>query len=474
MKLNLVPSQTSSTNLTQGTDNQEKTSQLGNSGGERLFSNAKYFDSSGLLMPTQMKQQSTKEQVFEKLEQKLGQKAKLDPSTKLETKQLPDYYKNEEEIVEFRGAPENWEKMLQNEMGNETPKLDILRTRYMDTEEMGKHEIFFKDGKLVNNEGVEIDTTAKEKIVSNKNDERTETVESGPTGIGTQLAAGRGKHIFAVSDKGTVRSVDPWAAKQISDNAGEDWDQTSLDFVNHSSLVKGGSVAGAGELVIKQGELHQVSDSSGHYQPNNNMVAQTLKHFEHQGVDLSQVDVKLVGKGEGQTPIFMSSEEFLLRNQDQSVPSKNDIKSLKAELKGLEKEERNIRKNGFEGGLEKIETRKNEIKMQLELTRNDPNLTEKKIRFEKQQFKNELLVKVGQFNFRQAYSIPTKHSDVSPSQEKNQVSEKLETFSQKAKTLLGGLGEGSRNLGKFSPGSIDRSHMLGMLGTKMKLIDINK
>lgn len=59
--------------------------------------------------------------------------------------------------------------------------------------------------------------------------------------------------------------------------------------LNHSSFLAGGAVISAGELEFKDGELKSISDKSGHYETNRQMLVKGLKIFREKGIDLSHV-----------------------------------------------------------------------------------------------------------------------------------------------------------------------------------------
>ena len=60
---------------------------------------------------------------------------------------------------------------------------------------------------------------------------------------------------------------------------------------HHSSLAGGQPVAAAGELVIENGRLVEITNRSGHYRPEVDFTNQALASFQNQGVNLSGVKV---------------------------------------------------------------------------------------------------------------------------------------------------------------------------------------
>lgn len=209
------------------------------------------------------------------------------------TKPLLDKYKDEQaDASSFRGDPGRWSRRANDP---EHTEFTQIGTHYLDDAEQQRATVTARDGRLVGGDGQPLDTTAA-------------------SGIGTYNAEGQGKHIFAMTPDQTVRALDPWAAHRevpLPTAPAPDAKQNArLETVNHSSLVGGGRVAMAGELTAAHGQLQQISDQSGHYEPDNPMLYTAVQHFEGQGVDMSNVGVKMVGKQTGQKPLIASATEF--------------------------------------------------------------------------------------------------------------------------------------------------------------------
>jgi hypothetical protein len=61
---------------------------------------------------------------------------------------------------------------------------------------------------------------------------------------------------------------------------------------HHSSFFGGEEVAGAGELIVRDGKIELITDHSGHYLPGRTLTQQVLDQLESQGItiDPSNVD----------------------------------------------------------------------------------------------------------------------------------------------------------------------------------------
>jgi len=80
---------------------------------------------------------------------------------------------------------------------------------------------------------------------------------------------------------------------------------------NHSSLVGGGDVAAAGTMKVRDGQVEEVGDGSGHYKLSMVHTAQAVDHLQKQGVmDQDRSTVRLEGKDQGQKAVLMSGQEF--------------------------------------------------------------------------------------------------------------------------------------------------------------------
>lgn len=247
-----------------------------------------------------------------------GEEAKLVPSAPpslvstaangLRIKEKDDIYKNEKSDASlFRGPGSNWSHAVQAENKN-APALSTVATHYMSPDEAKQSEVAFEKGKLKDASGQALDT-------------------SKASGIGTQLRQAEGKHIFVMTKDGDIRQADPWANKKVEQRS----TGGHLGFVNHSSFVDGEGVAGAGELKVNNGSLEQLSDNSGHYQPDGKMTAQTIDQLEKKGVDVGNVDLKLVGKEKGQGPVYMSTDEF--RSHADPMTAEKEIRAQKEKLR---------------------------------------------------------------------------------------------------------------------------------------------
>lgn len=86
------------------------------------------------------------------------------------------------------------------------------------------------------------------------------------TGEESTNASGQGFAIFVMSADGDIYA----ASHQV-------------DRFHHSSFLAGGATAGAGEIKVESGELTEISNKSGHYQPGPEHLVQSIQGFKKLG-----------------------------------------------------------------------------------------------------------------------------------------------------------------------------------------------
>lgn len=150
--------------------------------------------------------------------------------------------------------------------GEETGAVWGSKVKYLDGAERAAYQLKVVDGLLVDASGKRFDTT---------------NASSAHTGAGSA--------IFVMAPDGTLYGA-------LSHNVGR---------FHHSSFLAGGPVAGAGELVVKEGVLQTLSDRSGHYSPDAPYTAQALDRLQRMGVDLSNVTVESWNHGRTSAKAFV-------------------------------------------------------------------------------------------------------------------------------------------------------------------------
>ena len=142
-------------------------------------------------------------------------------------------------------------KMDPQFLGEETGAVWGSKVKYLDDAERLKYKLNIKDGKLHNATGAPFDTS------------------------NARSAFGGNNAIFVMDEYGSIY------ASTI---------HTPGKF-HHSSFLSGKPVAAAGELVVENGALMNVTRRSGHYQPTANQLEQFLGKLRESGVKLDNVKI---------------------------------------------------------------------------------------------------------------------------------------------------------------------------------------
>ena len=121
--------------------------------------------------------------------------------------------------------------------------------KYLDENELLEHELGVKNGKLVHANGPSAGTPF-------------DTAES------STFFSGDGKAIFVMTPEGRIYA-------STFQEPGK---------FHHSSLARGKPVAAAGELTVVDGNLIEVSNRSGHYQPTQKMNDQLIEELKDRGL----------------------------------------------------------------------------------------------------------------------------------------------------------------------------------------------
>jgi hypothetical protein len=93
--------------------------------------------------------------------------------------------------------------------------------------------------------------------------------------------------------------------------------QAKMGVIHHSSFLAGRDVAGAGEMKIVNGQLKEITNKSGHYEPDYDHLRQTLKRLRRGGVAVDNIPVTYmdaaedVHHGVGSEILKLSQWEFM-------------------------------------------------------------------------------------------------------------------------------------------------------------------
>lgn len=146
-----------------------------------------------------------------------------------------------------------------------------VNVHYNDAEEQAAARLHFKKGKLRTADNENLDTTDA-------------------SGAGTYYDLGAGKHIAVMTEAGHLRATDAWGHHEETRSGGKR--DYQLTTVNHSSLsaeenddgeLEAQQVQWAGEIEAQDGQAISMSDVSGHYRTNSEMMYQAARKMKKHG-----------------------------------------------------------------------------------------------------------------------------------------------------------------------------------------------
>lgn len=142
--------------------------------------------------------------------------------------------------------------------------------RYLSSEERSQARLVIKDGRLLNSESQPLNPTVAPKGFSVR-------VFPEQPPVSEALARGFAIYVMSASGEFTVSF------------------QAEPHRLHHSSLVAGGRVSAAGEMIIFQGRLYAINNRSGHYRPPPVALERVIKVLKQRGVSFEGVFIKKYG-----------------------------------------------------------------------------------------------------------------------------------------------------------------------------------
>ena len=165
-------------------------------------------------------------------------------------------------IAKGGGSASDWKVLSQ------VDKIGDLRVAFAKKAQRIKYLVFVDDnGKFTDEDGTRIDTK-----------------KNGPMS---------GQVLWAMDRYGNMFVYDDWAF-------GKD---LGIGQVNHSSMNAGKEVICAGMIIVEDGEVTYLTNTSGHYKPTNSHLANAMEILLSEGLDLSNaaiLTVRLPGPAKGQ------------------------------------------------------------------------------------------------------------------------------------------------------------------------------
>jgi len=137
-------------------------------------------------------------------------------------------------------------------IGEETGAVWGTKVKYLDDTERLQYKLQIKDGKLYDNTGNLFDTAKAQSAFG-----------------------GKGNAIFVMDEAGSIFASTVHSPGKF----------------HHSSFLSGKPVASAGEIVVNNGVLQNVTRRSGHYRPTADQLDQLLQELSSNSINLSKKNV---------------------------------------------------------------------------------------------------------------------------------------------------------------------------------------
>lgn len=156
-----------------------------------------------------------------------------------------------------------------------TAKGGVQKTAYLNDSQLKQHEINVKNGKIVDAQGKNLDTTGANCAFK---------------------GAEKDQMVFTMSKNGQMHAADAGKQEQNFKNAYDKGITKDLYLFHHSSLTRGKETAASGGIEVKNGELKSISNKSGHYMPEVKDNLQAINELEKKGVNTDNTKMQMWDK----------------------------------------------------------------------------------------------------------------------------------------------------------------------------------
>ncbi len=175
------------------------------------------------------------------------------------------------------------------------------RTKRYSPEELEQHELRATEGGEVDRHGKR---HAQSGLLTRASGEVMDTTEAGTTNLkdadaGRNIFALDGFDVHSAAGKGRRQKLyasDVGAEKQASRAAALEnharGEKAVHEHVHHSSFNGGGALDGAGDMAVKQGFVQNISNHSGHYEPDWKSNLNAVRALDAMGVNLDATRVE--------------------------------------------------------------------------------------------------------------------------------------------------------------------------------------
>jgi hypothetical protein len=193
---------------------------------------------------------------------------------------------------------------------SQTAKGGVQKTAYLNDSQLKQHEINVKNGKIVDAQGKNLDTTGANCAFK---------------------GAEKDQMVFTMGKNGQMHAADAGKQEQNFKNAYDKGVTKDLYLFHHSSLTRGKETAASGGIEVKNGELKSISNKSGHYLPEVKDNLQAINELEKKGVNTDNTKMQMWDKYGTRTRYVseVKQAEGDLKAIDKKISLQDEIKNTK-------------------------------------------------------------------------------------------------------------------------------------------------
>lgn len=215
----------------------------------------------------------------------------------------------------YKTSPMNAKHIGENKVATHrgpsaTAKGGVQKTAYLNDSQLKQHEINVKNGKIVDAQGKNLDTTGANCAFK---------------------GAEKDQMVFTMGKNGQMHAADAGKQEQNFKNAYDKGVTRDLYLFHHSSLTRGKETAASGGIEVKNGELKSISNKSGHYMPEVKDNLQAINELEKKGVNTDNTKMQMWDKYGTRTRYVseVKQAEGDIKAIDKKISLMDEIKNTK-------------------------------------------------------------------------------------------------------------------------------------------------
>jgi hypothetical protein len=191
----------------------------------------------------------------------------------------------------------------------------VKKTAYLNDNQLKQHELNVKNGKIVDAQGKNLDTTGANCAFK---------------------GAEKDQMVFTMNKDGKMHAADAGKEEQKFENAYNKGLTKDRYLFHHSSLTRGKETAASGGIEVKNGELKSISNKSGHYLPSAKENLQAINELEKKGVNTDNTKMQMWDKHGTRTRYVSEVKQAQgdIQAIDKKISLMDEIKNTKQGMSG--------------------------------------------------------------------------------------------------------------------------------------------